>query len=114
MGGADFVPRTRTFKKTFTNNKRVEEEEIIDNGTYRLEFANYKNITSFNKILKRLLYGNTGLFTNFAKTIEDSRKDLWNNIVERDYTHDSNNIPGLQTTANFKLTPEKYQEVICW
>ena len=95
------------FKKTFTNGKSVEEETFINNGTTGLEFANNKNISSFNECLKTLVYGNTELFTNFAKTIEDRRKDFWNTIVKRDYTHDLNSIPGLQTTANFKITLDK-------
>jgi hypothetical protein len=110
--GLDSVPRTHKFKNTFTNNKCMVEESIIDNVTQELQFANDKNIPSFNKILKTLLYGNTKLFTAFAKTIKDSCKDLWTNITERDYIHDSNNIPGLQTTTNFKLALEKYQEAI--
>ena len=38
-----YMPHTHKFKKTFTNGKRVEEETIIDNGTYGLEFSNDKN-----------------------------------------------------------------------
>ena len=104
------MPRTRKFKKMFTNNKRVEEEAFINNGTFGLEFVTGKNISSFKECLKTLVYGNTELFTNFVKTIKDSCKGFWNNIVERDFKHDPNNIPGLQTTTNFKIVLEKYQE----
>ena len=51
------VPRTRKFKKTFTSGKRVEEEVVIDNGTYDLEYAVDKNIHSFNEALTTLQYG---------------------------------------------------------
>ena len=69
-------------------------------------------LSTISNILKTLVYGNTKLFTNFEKTIKDSCKDLWNNIVELNYKHDSSIIPGLQTTTNFKLALEKYQEAI--
>ena len=108
----DFAPRTHTLKKTFTNNKRVEEEAIINNDTYRLEFSNDKNIASFDKTQKTLGYGNINLFTSFAKIIKYTCKDLWTNIVEREYRYDSNNILGLQTTDNVKLALDKYQEGI--
>ena len=85
---------------------------VILDDTYGPEFVNHKNIASFNKTLKTRVYGKTKLFTNFAKTTGDSRRDLWNNIVERDYTHDPSNIPGLQTTANLQSAREKYQEAI--
>ena len=55
--GPDYVPRMHKFKKTFTNGKCVEEEAIIDNGTYGLEFANDKNIISSMEIQKTLVYG---------------------------------------------------------
>ena len=93
--GPDFVTCTHKFNKAFTNDNRVEEEAIIDNGTYGLKFDNDKNIVYFNKTQKSLVCGNTELFTGFTKTIKDSRKDMWTNIVEREYKHDSNNIPGL-------------------
>ena len=98
----------------FTNGKRAEEEVIVDNGTFGLEYSNDKNIASFLEAANTLNYGNSELFQHFGKTLEDTRKDLWNNVVENNYKHDPTDVPGLQTTANFKLTPEKYQEVICW
>ena len=106
------TPHMHTFKKTFMNGKCVEEEAIIDNGTFGLEFSNDKNIASFMEIQKTLVYWNTKPFTAFTKTVKDSRKDLWTNIVEVKYKYDSKNAPGLQTTTNLKLTLNAYQEVI--
>jgi hypothetical protein len=107
-----YVLRTHKFMKTFTSNKRVEEAAVINNGPFRLEFASDKNIPLFNECHKTLLYGNTELFTNPGKTLEDTRNNLWNNLTKSEFEHDSNNIPGLHTTANFKLALKKYQESI--
>ena len=107
-----FTPRTHKFKKTFTNGKGVEEEAIIDNRTYGLEFSNGKNIASFMETQKTLVNGNGELSTAFARTLEDSRKDLWNNVIENKYKHDPANVPGLQTTTNFKKALQEYQEAI--
>ena len=106
------MPRTRKFKKTFTNGKCVEKEAVINTCIYRLEFVNDKNIASFNETLTTLVYENTELLANFTKSIEDSRKDLCDNIIERGYKHDSSTMPGLQTTTNFKIALGKYQEAI--
>ena len=90
-----YTPHTHKFKKTSMNGKCVEEEAITNNGTYELEFANDKNIASFMETQKTLVYGNGELFTASARTLEDSRKNLWNNIVEKKYKHDPANLPGL-------------------
>ena len=62
--------------------------------------------------MKTLVYGDGELFTAFARTLEDSRKDLRNNIIENKYKHDPASVPGLQTTTNFKKALLDYQEVI--
>ena len=56
--------------------------------------------------------GTPSFFMASAKTIKDSREDLLNNIIECKYKYDSNDIPGLQTTTNFKLALDAYQEAI--
>ena len=57
-------------------------------------------------------YGNGELFQAFGKTLEDTRKDLWNNVVENNYKYYPTDVPGLQTTANFKKALQDYQEAI--
>ena len=110
--GGKYMPCTHKFKKTSTNGKRVEEEAIIDNGTYGLEFSNYKNIALFLETQKTLVYGNGELFAAFTRTLEDSHKDLWNSVVENKYKHDLNNVPGLQTTPNLKKALQEYHGAI--
>ena len=63
-------------------------------------------------VQKTLIYVKTELFTNFGNALVDSRKDLLNSIAKKDYNHDSNNTPGLQTTANFKIALKKYPEAV--
>ena len=90
-----FNPRTHKFKKRFTNGKHAEEEVVVDNRTFGLECSNDKNIASFQEAAKTLNYGNNELFQAFGKTLEDTRKDLWNNAVENKYKPDPANVPGL-------------------
>ena len=106
------MPFTQTFKKTFISGKLAKEEVIKDDGVYRMEFARDKKIQTFNKACKTLQYGNGELFTALPKTLEDTHKDVWNNLVEKTYRHDSANTPGKQTTAAFKEALKRYQEGI--
>jgi hypothetical protein len=89
---------------------QVEEEAFIDSSIYDFEYAADKNISSFNKALKTLHYGEAELFTNFGKTLEDTCKDLRNNLIGKVFKYSSINLPGLQTTTNFKKALTKYQD----
>ena len=85
---------------------------IIDHGVYYLEHARDKNIQLFIDTLKALQYEDGELFMHFRKTAKDTRNDVWNNLVGKDYKYDSSSLPGLQTTVVFKEAPKKYQEGI--
>lgn len=71
-----------------------------------------KNISSLNFALKTLQYGEAELFTNFGKMPEDTCKDLWNNLIKKEWKCKPNTLLGLQTTANFKKALAKHREQI--
>ena len=97
-------PHMRLFKRQ-TNTVKLPEEYVSLTPVSKIWSTLETCASSFSKMPPRLLIVNREiLFTKPENILGDTRKDLRRNIVNKNYTYDSANIPGLQTTAAFKQT----------
>ena len=106
------IPRLKQYTTKSTSGKYQEEEVIIDEGNCGLEYLVAMNIMSFLDMQKTIGYENGELFNQFPKSLAGTRYDLWKEVVDKNNTFDSHNVPDLQTTAHFHKALGEYMELI--
>ena len=84
----------------------------MDKGELGIEYTVSVNMEQFLNTQKIIQYGGTELFSQYAKNLSGILSNIWKTVVEQDYKYDSKNLPGLQTTAKFHTTFNKYREAI--
>ena len=104
--------KTKRYKKKHANGQYNEEEVPIDTGEFGMEFTLDQNVQGFLDVQKILQYGNTEVFSQYAKYLGGELIDVWKDVVDKHYKYNSNSLPDLQTSANFHKALDKYVEAI--